>query len=376
MRIALVTETFLPKVDGIVSVVCRMADYLQVQGHDVVIVAPRAKAIHDYRSIPIIGVSSIRNPLYDDPQARVGIPSPVTFLALRRFNPDVVHLLHPVAIGLPTYLMARSLRKPIVVSFHLDLARISSEYRQGYLRPMIDWLTRLVFNRADAALAPSRYIQQRLREVGVTREITLWKRGVDTERFHPRQRSTSTREQLAHDPCTTLLLYVGRLSKEKRVSDLRVIFDHMPDVALAIVGDGPERESLETSFANTPTHFFGHLSGEELARWYASADIFVFPSAMETYGLVITEALASGLPVVASQTGAAQELVPDAVRGFTFPVGDTQKMVSNIQTIIKQVDLQQMMKVEARSFAETLSWGASMQQIEAVYAELVASKRR
>src|SRR5262245_3510831 len=180
MRVALFTETFLPKIDGIVTVICLLLDHLTMRGVETVIFAPKM-GVKRYNQTPIYGVPGITMPLY--PELKFGPPLLTTYKQLRAFDPDVAHFFHPALIGVGGLLMARQLRIPSLASFHLDVARLVRYFRLGYLEPFTDWATRTVFNWADYSLAPSRLIQQDMLNLGIKR-VGLWRRGVDAERFN------------------------------------------------------------------------------------------------------------------------------------------------------------------------------------------------
>ena len=369
MRIAIFTETFLPKMDGIVRVVCLLLDHLNSKGIETVVVAPRLGDIQTYNETRVIGVSGVTLPLY--PELKIGPPTLTTYQQLKAFQPDVAHFFHPVMIGIPGLAMAKHMGIPTLTSFHLDLARMADHHHVPFLRPVADYLTRVVFNWADFSLAPSRVIQQEMLELGI-HEVGLWRRGVDAERFHPRFRDAAMRERLSQGhPDAPLLIYVGRLSQEKQVDRLRGVLDALPGTRLAIIGDGPDRSSLEAHFAGTNTYFAGYMNGESLSQAYASADVFVFPSALETFGLVVVEAMAAGLPVVASRVGGIPDVVQEGVTGYTFKVGDVPTLIEGVRkTISDQATLQQMGHA-ARAYAETQTWPAMMDEVITVYEKLI-----
>ncbi|NDJ60654.1 MAG: glycosyltransferase family 1 protein [Chloroflexi bacterium] len=371
MRIALFTETFLPKIDGIVTVVCLLLDHLAARGIAATVVAPKM-GVTRYGHADVIGVPGVRFPFY--PELRIGPSTPATYRRLRRFQPDLVHLFHPVLIGLPGMLMAKRLGIPILTSFHLDVARLAGHYGLGFLEPGIDWATRVVFNWADYALAPSQRVQAELHALGV-REVGWWRRGVDAARFNPRHRSDSMRAALSGGhPDDVLLLYVGRISAEKQLDQLRPVLDQVPGTRLALVGEGPARADLEARFAGTPTTFMGYLTGAALAEAYASADVFVFPSASEAYGLVVIEAMAAGLPVVASRVGGVNDMITEGVNGYTFAVNDQRGLIDGVRQIASNRARISAMGRAARAFAETQTWDASLNDLVDLYAALIAAK--
>src|SRR5690554_6700989 len=235
MRVALFTETFLPKVDGIVTVLILLMDHLIRRDVDFVIVAPRlSQDVTDYRGRRVIGVPGVSLPLY--PELKVGPPTLTTYREVRRFNPDLAHFIHPTLVGTGGLMMAKHLEVPTLASFHLDLATMVQFFGMGFLRPLIWWYTRTKFNAADYALAPSRRVQRDLLRHGV-RPVGLWRRGVDAERFHPRHADPAMRARFSGGhPEDMILLYVGRLSSEKRIDTLRTVLEQVPGTRLAIVG--------------------------------------------------------------------------------------------------------------------------------------------
>jgi len=372
MRVALFTETFLPKIDGIVTVTCLLLDHLAMRGIESVIVAP-GRGVEQYNQTRVIGVPNIAFPLY--PEIRVGPPTPNTYNALKAFRPDVAHFIHPILIGIPGMLMARRLDIPTVASFHLDVARIAHHYNMGFVEPLTDLLTRVIFNAADASLAPSRLIQQDMQSIGIS-NVRLWKRGVDAEKFNPRYRNADMRHLLSDGhPEDTLLLYVGRVSAEKQVDQIRAVLEQVPGTRLAVVGDGPARQAFEQHFEGLPARFVGYLKGQALSEAYASADIFVFPSALETFGLVVVEAMAAGLPVVASRVGGVRDVVQEGITGYTFDSGDVAAMVEGVRQIATSRARIQQMGRAARTYAETQTWAAMMDEVIDLYAELIAQRQ-
>lgn len=378
MRIAIITETFLPKVDGIVKVTCLLLDHLSQRGIEALVIAPRYGESPRYNDVPVRSLPSLSLPLY--PEARLGFATLSLYRDLAAFQPDVAHLFHPVMTGIPTLMMLKWMEVPTVTSFHLDYARLAHQFRigaldLGFTGPLIDELTKNVFNWADYSLAPSKLVQRQMRRLGIA-NVGLWRRGVDAEAFNPRFRSRMMRaEMTAGNPDDTLLLYVGRLSDEKQIEHIRPTLEQLPNTRLALVGDGPARARLERYFADLPVAFMGYLRGERLSQAYASADIFVFPSRLETFGLVVIEAMAAGLPVVAARVGGVGDMVSEGVNGYSFKSGDRALLLEGVRKIASNGERMRWMGQQARAYAEGQSWETIMDEVIDVYAGLIAARR-
>jgi glycosyltransferase involved in cell wall biosynthesis len=373
MRVALFTETFLPKVDGIVTVVCLLLDHLIQRGIEFVVVAPKiGDDIHDYRGKKVIGVPGMALPFY--PELKFGPPTLHTYREVKEFKPDIAHFIHPTLVGTGGLMMAKRLNVPTLASFHLDIASYLGVLGFGFLDPLIWWYTRTNFNAADYTLAPSRLIQDEMLARGV-KQVGLWRRGVNAEQFNPVHATAEMRYRLSDGhPQDTILLYVGRLSQEKQIDRIREVLRRVPGTRLAIVGDGPERPALAEHFNGTPTKFMGYLRAEELWSAFASADIFVFPSLMETFGLVLIEAMAAGLPVVTSRVGGADDIVRPGVNGYAFDPGDVRGMIDGVRAILVDPNKRKIMGRNARLFAETQSWPAMMDELIACYDDLIGGR--
>lgn len=370
MRVALFTETFLPKLDGIVTVICLLLDHFAKRGIESVIVAPRLGEIDHYAQTRVIPVDGLPLPIY--PELRVGPPTFTTYQQVKAFQPDIAHFIHPVIIGTGGILMSKYLKIPTIASFHLDLANMARHHGVPFMASPINLMTRILFNSADYCLAPSRLVQREMHALGIP-HVGLWGRGVDAEKFNPRYRSSSMREQLSDGhPDETILLYVGRLSQEKQINKLRHVLEQVPNTRLALVGDGPYREQLEAEFNGLNVQFMGYLKGEALSQAYASADIFVFPSALETFGLVVTEAMAAGLPVVASRVGGVCDVVQEGITGYTFEPEDVSALVDGVRKIAASRANITQMGIVARQFAETQTWESMMDAVIELYAALIS----
>ncbi len=373
MRVAVFTETFLPKIDGIVTVVCLLLDHLHKRGVDFMVISPHLGGeVQDYKGHPVVRVRGTRFPLY--PELSVGPPGPRTYQRIKAFDPDLMHFIHPLIVGSGGVLMAKRMQKPTLVSFHLDMAGMAGHFGIPFMKPLMWEYTRWNFNACDYALAPSKLVQQNMVQQGF-RNVGLWKRGVDAEKFHPSYRDAAMRERLsAGHPDQPILLYVGRLSHEKKIQNLRPVLDAIPGVRLAIVGDGPYRPELEKLLEGTPTQFMGYMTGEALSQAYASADIFTFTSALESFGLVLVEAMAAGLPVVTSLVGGAKDIIQPGVNGYTYLVGDIEGLIAGVRAVLAEPGKREQMGAAARAFAETQTWDAMMDEVIEAYADIIAGR--
>lgn len=321
MRIALVTETFLPSVDGVVTRMTHAVDWLVDHGHELCVVAPDL-GVSDYRGVPVLGVKAVTWPFY---RSRAwGTPSPRVARYLREFRPDVVHAWQPALVGFPAVAACTRGRVPLVTSYHTDLSSYLDYYgpvaRLG--RRLVEWYQRRENNLSPLTLVTSRAMQRKLEDMGV-RGVSVLPRGVDLAMRDPRFASDGMRARLTGGrPERPLIVYVGRVAAEKNLESLLPVMRAHPDWSLAIVGDGPALSHLKQAFAGTPTTFTGFMGGEELAAAFASADVFAFPSTTETLGLVILESQASGTPVVAAASPATVEQLRDGENGLVYDPSD------------------------------------------------------
>lgn len=353
MRLALFTETFLPKIDGIVNTLCRLLEHLGARGHETVLFAPEGGP-GQFARTPVYGFPAARFALY--PELKLASPFANVRPILQRFQPDLIHVLNPVSLGLAGVWYARTRCIPLVASYHTDVPGFAARWGWGWANPLLWLFFRTLHNLANLNLAPSRFTQRELQAHNFKR-VRVWGRGVDTALFHPARRSREWRERLSGGELRApLLLYVGRLSVEKRVSWLRPLLDTLPDVRLALVGDGPARAALERLFADTPTTFTGYLRGEALAAAYASADIFVFPAMNETLGNVVLEAMASGLPVVAPRSGGLLDHLTHGHNGLLFEPHEPDDLAASVGQLVRYPEHARRLGAAGRVRAEARRW--------------------
>jgi phosphatidylinositol alpha 1,6-mannosyltransferase len=321
VRIAIITESFPPDVNGVAHCVLRVAEHLaHHRGHDPMIIAPEpARSVpRPDRDLgyPVVRVPSLPVPGY--PGFRIAAPGPRLRSALAGHRTELVHLASPFVLGISGAVAARRLGLPVVAVYQTDMPSYARAYRFGPAGQALAWSRlRRIHNGAARTLAPSTAAAANLHEHGIER-VWLWGRGVDTVRFDPAKRSAPLRAKLAPHG-EVLAGYVGRLAPEKRVELLAQVAT-LPGVRLVIVGSGPAEAAVRRAMPTAV--FLGQRHGEELARIYASLDIFAHSGPHETFGQTLQEASASGLPVVAPAVGGPLDLVDDGVTGYLVASGD------------------------------------------------------
>ena len=369
MRIAYFTEVFLPKIDGVVNTLLRLFDYLEKSDHESILFAPHS-SVDTISSTKVITCSSI--PLVIYPGYYISLPSIKKIrVILENFQPDIVHLINPVNFDIRGLNAAKLLGIPVVASYQTDFPGYAATLGFKFLEDPIWRYFRKIHNRAELNLAPSNPTRNQMMERGIER-VRIWRRGIDTNKFSPQKKTPEMRNRLSDgEPDKPLLIYVGRMSPEKRVEWLKALFDANLDVRLALVGDGPSRQLLELLFVNTPSVFTGFLQGEELYQAYASADIFILPSKNETLGNVVLEAMASGLPVIAPTEGGQIDHVIHGKTGLLFDADDVESLVAAVRYLLKHNDVQEQMRHASLKHLSTITWSNIFEKLMADYEQTI-----
>ena len=369
MKIAFFTETFLPKVDGIVTRLTKTVQHLAAAGDEVLIFCPEG-APDTYMGARVVGVPALPLPLY--PELKLALPRPAVSEALERFAPDLVHVVNPAVLGLGGIWLAKSRGLPLVASYHTHLPKYLEHYGMGMLEPLLWELLKAAHNQASLNLCTSTAMVGELAAKGIL-HTALWQRGVDTELFRPELRSAEMRARLhgGHADSGNLLLYIGRLSAEKQIERIRPVLERMPEARLALVGDGPHRQQLERIFDGTATTFVGYLAGEELAAAYASGDAFLFPSSTETLGLVLLEAMAAGCPVVGANRGGIPDIVSDGLNGCLYDPDRPDSLIEAVQRLLGDEATRRDLRHSARQEAERWGWAGATEQLRDYYRQVL-----
>jgi glycosyltransferase involved in cell wall biosynthesis len=381
MRVAIITENFLPKLDGVTRTLARLLEHLQMQGHRALLLGPHS-GMEQYAGAEIVGTAGLPLPFY--PELKLNFFRPLFMRRLNEFRPDVVHLVDPVVLGLIGLAAARMHNLSVVSSYHTNLAAYCGHFGFPiFTQPMWSY-NRYIHNQCALTFCPSPSTSAMLREHGFER-VRIWPRGVDTALFRPQRRSETLRAVwLAADGGANreekaILLYVGRVSWEKNLRLLTAAYRAMDHTHchLVIVGNGPARKEIQQELAEVPVTFTGYLSGEELAAAYASADIFAFPSTSETFGQVVLEAMASALPVVGVLSEGVRDLVEDGRSGFLLDASGMNEQEQAIgyrirlEHLVYNLVMRYTLGQSALAEAQQRSWASAMQCLFDGYQDVI-----
>lgn len=378
LRIAVVTETYPPEVNGVAMTIGRMVAGLQERQHRVQLIRPRQHPDespaqgHNFEEVLQRGVSI---PRYDS--LKMGLPAKQALLRLWAVQrPDVVHLVTEGPLGWSALSAALKLRIPCSSDFHTNFQSYSKHYGIGWLKKPIVAYLRKFHNRAACTLVPTAAMRDDLVAHGY-RNVQVVARGVDTHLFHPSKRSAALRKSWGAADCAPVAIYVGRLAAEKNLALVMSAYRRMkqvqPDTRLVLVGDGPERAALQA--ANPDCIFAGMRKGEELAAHYASGDIFLFASVTETFGNVTLEAMASGLAVVAYDYAAAAEHVEHDKNGLVARLNDEDGLAGLAASLAADPTRVERLRRAARITAQAIDWDTINAKFEAALFDAIAAGR-
>lgn len=363
LRIVIVTESFLPAINGVTNSVLRVIEHMTLRGHTVDIIAP-GPCPSSYGESRVYGIPSVGLPTY--PGIRIGYSRSLTRSLLESMQPDVIHVASPTVLGAIAVSEAKKLGIPVIAIYQTDLAGFVSRYHLGVASRGIWRHLARVHKKASLTLAPSTDAVWALRGRGVDNAVR-WMRGVDPLRFHPSHRDESLRTSLAPNG-EIIVGNVGRLAREKRL-DLLVPLSELPNVRLVIVGDGPMRQSLQKLMPRAI--FVGFQSGNDLSRYFASLDIFVHAGADETFCQAIQEALCSGVPVVAPASGGPLDLVQHGFNGYLWNESTKNSFLGAVKELVHHPVKRERMATNARGSVEERTWSTIMDELEGHYQSTV-----
>ncbi len=380
LRLAVVTETYPPEVNGVAVTVARLIEGLLLRGHEIDLVRPR-QALRGPQGTAVEGLQELLMrgmPIPRYPQLRMGLPAKAALVSQwQRRRPDLVHVATEGPLGWSAVQAARKLRLPVSADFRTNFHAYSRHYGLGWLNKTILTYLRKFHNRADLTLVPTETLRKELAAMGFER-LSVVGRGVDTQRFDPALRSPMVRARWGVAVDDPVVLYVGRLAAEKNLDLLIRAYQAMKQrrksLRLVVIGEGPMADDVAIQCPDAL--LLGVQGGLELAQSYASADIFLFPSRTETYGNVTAEALASGLAVVAFDYAAARELIINGHNGWTSGLQDEEGFVRRACEVLEAWHPGHPMRMNARRTMLSRDWSGIVEQMEERWRTLTAATQQ
>ncbi len=364
MRVAIFADSLPPSTDGVANTYCHLANHLDKEKITYRFFSPFTPG-KEYswsrrvRSMPYV-------PFFLYPHYRIALPGQKRlFRSLDRFRPNLIHVSSPTLVGYQAMRYARLNDIPAVAAYHTDFIAYFKYYGFNFAENVGWGYLRWFYNQFDAILAPSQSTRRMLRLQGF-RNVILWQRGVNTELFNPKWRNRQNK--------IPRLLFVGRIVKEKDVDDLAAAYlllnKNAKKCDLIWIGDGEYRAELQQRLPDC--RFAGYLHGDDLAREYANADLFVFPSTTETFGNVILEALSSGLPVVTVDKGAVKDLVEDGKTGHVTAANDPAQLAAAVDVLLNDEKKRLQFARNARQYALNFSWDSINGKLLDAYKKLLS----
>jgi phosphatidylinositol alpha 1,6-mannosyltransferase len=370
MRVAVVTESFLPTLNGVTTSVCRVLDALRARGHEAMVIVPAAGGPLSYAGFPVVQLPAVAYR-----QFPVALPHLSMQRLLADFAPDVVHAASPFLLGAQAIAASTRLQIPSVAVFQTDVAGYARRNRLGAATKLAWKVIRWIHNDADLTLVPSSASMTDLQRAGLI-NLKRWGRGVDLARYHPRNRAdpaaVALRAQLAPHG-EVVVGYVGRFAPEKQLEQIAALRG-MPGISIALVGDGPSTPQVKKALRGMPVHYLGELRGAELDAAYASFDLFLHTGTEETFGQTLQEAHASGLPVVAPRSGGPIDLVDSGFDGYLFEPGDDAQMRASVELLARDPALRRRMGEAGRRAVLGRDWETVCDDLFDHYRAVISSK--
>ena len=374
MKVAIFTGNYNHIRDGVSLTLNRLVGFLTEKGVDVLVFGPTIDQPEIDHTGEFVAVPSISMP--GRPEYRITSAFPKdTQKRLESFNPDIVHIATPDYLGYKSMRWALKNNKPVVSSYHTHFSSYLKYYRLSYIEPIMWKYLGWFYGNCTHVYVPSESMAKILEEKNIKSELKIWARGIETGRFSPSYRDLKWRAQLGVSDDELIITFVSRLVWEKNLKLFTEVVSKLqasyPKLKALIVGDGP---AMEGAIELMPQALFtGFLEGDELAKAYASSDIFFFPSDTETFGNVTLEAMASGLPSVVADATGSRSLVNHGESGFVIPVESSDKFYTFIEKLINDDNLRLKMSASAIEKADEYSWSAVNNHLLSYYNEVLES---
>lgn len=374
MRVALFADTFMPQINGVTNTLNKLIQYYNAKGIDYKIFAPQYEGEKSEHHIERF--YSLKFILY--PECRVTLPNLFRVsAALSEFKPDLIHIMTEFSMGLTGLYYGKKYGIPTISNYTTNFSQYTNYYKVDFLEQRVWDYMKWFHTQNQITLCPSREAQRTLKEHGIL-NTDIFSRGIDFENFHPRYRSNELRKTLKIEN-KIVFLYVGRVSFEKDLDILSESYkaiceNYGNEVALIITGAGPYLEKCKNTFPKN-TIFTGFKNGKELSEIYASCDVFVCPSFTETFGNVILEAMASGLPVIGADAGGIGEIIHHRHNGLKFKKRDSKELTSCMRQIIENTSLRNQLRINGREFSLQRSWEKIFHGLMEIYCQILKERK-
>lgn len=369
-RVVIVTESFLPSLNGVTNSVLRVLETLHEQGHEALIIAPTSP-VDEY-----LGFQVIRTKNFHFKQFPVALPLMAMKRIFKEFQPDVIHVAAPFALGRQALRVAKRLEIAAIAIYQTDISGYLQRYNLELLKPAVDEFVASIHRQASITLAPTPETAANLTAINAGK-VGVWGRGIDLKAYRPDRKQTLDVQALRSKyvrPGNLLVGFVGRLAAEKQVERMAELFG-LQGVDFLIVGDGPEREALEAKFAGRPVTFAGRLEGEDLANAYAALDVFVHFGTEETFGQTIQEAQASELPVIAPARGGPVHLIEHGVTGLLVNPDEPRPYRESLQRLLNEPKLRLKIAKQARASVLDRTWQRNNDKLLGHYRDAIAEQK-
>lgn len=377
LKIAIFTDTYFPQVNGVAQTLKRLSNHLEKKQISYQVYSPENKSsttspnINQFPSLPFF--------VY--PECRTVITNPRKIENnLKQFKPDLIHLATPYMMGLYGLFAAKKLNIPVVSSYHTNFDQYLKYYHASLLEPFLWKYLKWFHQSTERIFVPSNETQRKLESLDF-RELKVWGRGIDSKLFTPNIDAKEQIRRKYHIRENHILLYVGRLAPEKDLATLNDIVDKLPSnikesVHWLIVGDGPNKEAWrEKEKSQQNITLTGYIKGDDLARIYAGADLFVFPSYTETFGNVVLEAMACGTPAIVANEGGVKDFVIDHINGRICKKQNAESFLQAISELLFDEKMRVSMGREARIYALTQSWDTIFDGLLCEYCEVLQTRQ-
>ena len=370
MRVVVVSESFLPTVNGVTNSVKKVLDHLAANGHEAIVIVPAAGAPKEYAGFRVHEVPAIAYR-----QFPMGLPSPLVQKLIADFRPDVIHAASPFLLGAQAIAAGGRLGIPSVAVFQTDVAGYAKRNHLGALTKVAWRIVRWIHEGADLTLVPTSASMADLETAGIQR-LGRWGRGVDLTTYHPNNRADAATQRLRQRLAPrgeVIVGYVGRLAPEKQVERMAALRG-LDGIRLVLVGDGPSMPLLKRQFAGMPVSMLGSMGGADLATAYSSFDVFLHTGTEETFGQTVQEAHATGIPVVAPRAGGPIDHVDHGVNGFLYTPGNDAQLRAFVEGLVNDDELRARMGEAGRRAVLGKSWASICDELVGHYESVIARR--